>query len=278
MSLLIFFAYQPVGGGGGGAPTLFLPTVRNGASAIYPLSRATTFATGLAAFKGGNEQRFINRGPLGKFTLQYTDIQQGDRDTLDTFLDQVQGSASQIWAFRLGTATYGGVQAIYPSCQFDANSFQWRETSQGLFAGQIQFSQTSTGGQIAAVSYSTFPTFANGLVQQFTIGRGKRGLNYISRMRCGRSFALPLFNAALPGFPARMLKQWEWPMSLSDVDLATLEQHFVACWGSFQAFSFTDPYDGTVYPNVRYSSDALQITHRGPDESTTTVRLVEYAA
>jgi len=61
-----------------------------------------------------------------------------------------------------------------------------------------------------------------------------------------------------------------WAIRLADLDeteMATLEQFLQATQGRFGSFSFTDPWDGTVYPNCSLASDAgtftLQETMRG---------------
>jgi phage-related protein len=54
----------------------------------------------------------------------------------------------------------------------------------------------------------------------------------------------------------------EWEIQLSQLDegeLAAIEEFFLANQGAFGSFSFTDPWDGTVYDNCSVTADELAL-------------------
>ena len=54
-----------------------------------------------------------------------------------------------------------------------------------------------------------------------------------------------------------VLHQWTIQLDLLDEsELAALDQFFISNQGRFGSFSFTDPWDGTVYPNCSMAQDA----------------------
>jgi hypothetical protein len=100
-----------------------------------------------------------------------------------------------------------------------------------------------------------FPTLKTGAVTQYP---GKRTL---------------LFNTDtirfLDGTEQRfrdspsVLHQWTIQLDLLDEDeLVTLDQFFLSNQGRFGSFSFTDPWDGTVYPNCSLAADAFSFQLR----------------
>ena len=69
----------------------------------------------------------------------------------------------------------------------------------------------------------------------------------------------------------------EWTIQLDlldDAELSALDQFFVSNQGSFESFSFTDPWDGSVYPNCSLKGDAFvfQLRSEGRAKSTLIVR------
>jgi len=69
-----------------------------------------------------------------------------------------------------------------------------------------------------------------------------------------------------------------WVIRLSDLDdteMATLEAFVESNQGRFGNFSFTDPWDGTVYANCSLASDQSAFTLLGPMRGRITVTVVE---
>lgn len=55
-----------------------------------------------------------------------------------------------------------------------------------------------------------------------------------------------------------VLHRWIIQLDLLDeAELAALDQFFMLSQGRFGNFAFTDPWDGTVYPNCSLSDDAF---------------------
>jgi hypothetical protein len=57
------------------------------------------------------------------------------------------------------------------------------------------------------------------------------------------------------------LHRWEIRLNqLDEGEMAGLETFFAANEGAFASFSFTDPWDGTVYANCSLQGDGLDLT------------------
>jgi len=76
-------------------------------------------------------------------------------------------------------------------------------------------------------------------------------------------------------YPA-LLHRWVIQLDLLDEsELAAYDQFFVSNQGSFGSFSFTDPWDGTVYPNCSLAKDTFGFEVRGEMRGKTTVTVCE---
>lgn len=73
-----------------------------------------------------------------------------------------------------------------------------------------------------------------------------------------------------------VLHRWTIQLALLDEsELATLDQFFVSNQGRFGSFSFTDPWDGTVYPNCSLSADTFNFQLQGEMRGKATVVVCE---
>jgi hypothetical protein len=73
-----------------------------------------------------------------------------------------------------------------------------------------------------------------------------------------------------------VLHQWIVQLDLLDeAELAALDQFFLSNQGRFGSFSFTDPWDGTVYANCSLAGDTFSFQLRGEMRGKTTVTVCE---
>ena len=73
-----------------------------------------------------------------------------------------------------------------------------------------------------------------------------------------------------------VLHQWTIQLDLLDEsELAELDQFFVSNQGRFGSFSFTDPWDGTVYPNCSLAKDTYGFQLRGEMRGKTTLSVCQ---
>jgi hypothetical protein len=113
-----------------------------------------------------------------------------------------------------------------------------------------------------------FPTLKTGAVMQYPAGRAIVFNTDVVRFLNGteqryRDNPSPLH-------------QWTIQLNLLDEsELASLDRFFVSSQGSFASFSFTDPWDGTVYPNCSFSSDTFGFQLSGEMRGKTTVTIYQ---
>ena len=115
---------------------------------------------------------------------------------------------------------------------------------------------------------STFPVLKTGAVAQYPSQRTVRFSTFVSRFVDGseqrsREFAAPLHR---------------WVISLNDVDereLAAIDQFFLDQNGATASFQFTDPWDGTTYPDCRIAVDQVSAGWNGPGSGETKLVIEE---
>jgi len=93
-----------------------------------------------------------------------------------------------------------------------------------------------------------FPTLKTGAVMQYPAKRTLRFNTDIIRFLDGTE-------QRFRDYPS-VLHEWTIQLDLLDEEeLTALDQFFVSNQGRFASFSFTDPWDGTVYPNCSLKGD-----------------------
>src|SRR5215813_4546013 len=98
----------------------------------------------------------------------------------------------------------------------------------------------------------TFPKLKTGAVLQYPATRGLRYANRVMRFLDGTE----------QRFRANGDAKRRWEIRLDQIDeleMAEIEQFFLENQGVFGSFSFTDPWDGTEYPNCSLESDGLRL-------------------
>ena len=113
-----------------------------------------------------------------------------------------------------------------------------------------------------------FPTLKTGAVMQYP---AKRTLLY-------KTDIIRFLDGTEQRFrdSASLLHQWTIPLDLLDEsELADFDQFFISNQGRFGTFSFTDPWDGTVYPNCSLAKDTFSLTLSGEMRGRTTVTVCE---
>lgn len=103
---------------------------------------------------------------------------------------------------------------------------------------------------------STFPTLKTGAVMQYP---AKRTLGF-------RSDVIRFLDGSEQRYRDSPSVMHEWAIQLDlldEAELAALEQFFISNQGVFGSFSFTDPWDGTVYANCSLGEDSYGLRLKG---------------
>ena len=97
---------------------------------------------------------------------------------------------------------------------------------------------------------ASFPALKTGAVAQYGSDRTRTFSTHVLRFVDGGEQRFPKFGV--------QLMQWVIRLDLLDEsELYTLEQFFEDEGGRAGTFSFTDPWDGVVYPSCSFGSDDL---------------------
>ena len=115
---------------------------------------------------------------------------------------------------------------------------------------------------------TTFPTLKTAAVAQYPARRTVRFQNQVLRFVDGteqryRDCAGPLH-------------RWEIRLTqLDEGEMAALAEFLEECQGAFASFTFTDPWDGTVYPDCSLAADDLTLNAAGVMSGETSLVVME---
>ena len=115
---------------------------------------------------------------------------------------------------------------------------------------------------------ATFPTLKTGVVAQYPSDRSRQFSTRVVRFLDGSEQRFPGYGT--------LLHRWLIHLDLLDeIELFNVEQFFEDVDGRAAAFSFTDPWDGTVYPHCSLDSDLLVTEYQGETRGRTSVVVKE---
>ena len=108
---------------------------------------------------------------------------------------------------------------------------------------------------------ASFPLLKTGVVAQYPTDRARKFSTTVVRFLDGSEQRFPSFGAPL--------RTWTIHYELLDEsEVAAVERFFESEGGRAGTFSFTDPFDGTVYPSCSFASDELAMELAGPQDGT----------
>lgn len=114
----------------------------------------------------------------------------------------------------------------------------------------------------------TFPLLKTGAVAQYPAVKELAGATEVVRFVDGREQRYRDFGSAL--------RRWVIRLELLDeAELATVEEFFMENQGAFGSFAFTDPWDGTVYPDCSLEQDSLEVVLAGELRGATALAVRE---
>ncbi|MFN3324146.1 MAG: DUF2460 domain-containing protein [Bryobacteraceae bacterium] len=112
-----------------------------------------------------------------------------------------------------------------------------------------------------------FPTLKSGAIMQYPAERAVAFATRTLRFLDGNEQRYLLA-------PAR--RQWLVRLDLLDEDEANaIEEFFLAMQGRGGSFAFTDPWDGTEYPNCSLADDDIEVRTTGLDRGRLAIMIRE---
>jgi len=244
-----------------------LPIIRGASAALYPFTMTFSFLTGVGEFQNGGQQRWAKRpGALVKFELPYAVISQAAKNTVKTAVTSAKGQFDTTLSLTLNGVTYANLS-------LDSDVFSATEKITTQYDAPLKLTQAITQNLSPGAKGADFPTLANGCMGQLPYTQMKRFQTLATVHESGPKQTYPEFRGVLANYPTDGLLAWKFEeQNLSDVDLATRMNHFLANWGRLFAFKFTDE-DAAFYTTTHYSSDDMVIRVSGPNDSSVTTML-----
>jgi phage-related protein len=113
-----------------------------------------------------------------------------------------------------------------------------------------------------------FPKLKTGVVAQYPSDRSQQCFTSVYRFIDGLEQRYRTGTTSL--------QRWVIRFDLLDeAELSTLETFFLSQAGRFGSFSFTDPWDDTVYEDCSFDDDALALTFSDLSRGVTSVTVKE---
>ncbi len=256
----------------------FVPGIRGTATAEpYPFTRTVSFVTRVNRFANATEQRWMAAPPLTSFTMSYASLLAADRSSQFSFFTGQKGMFDIGASITLVWDSGNGSPVTYNNMTLQADDFTVTTSAPLQYNTQISLRQTQNAAYVYTAPVSpVFPLLASGAPAMYPFTQTSRYLTVVNDQPTGMRYSEPFFGAGLSGFPAGPLKEWRlsFPV-LTDADLLTHENFFLAMGGMLNTFQFTDPIDSSVHPKVRYGSDQFAVTYTAPNQSQLTLSLVE---
>lgn len=115
---------------------------------------------------------------------------------------------------------------------------------------------------------SAFPSLKTGVVAQYPADRQQNFSTQVLRFLDGGEQRFPSYGGTL--------RRWVVRLDLLDEgELTMLEAFFLQQGGRAGVFSFTDPFDATVYASCSFDADELEMTFGGAQAGKTSVTIKE---
>ena len=115
---------------------------------------------------------------------------------------------------------------------------------------------------------NTFPVLKTGAVLQYPAQRAEDFSTQVFRFLDGSEQRIPDYG--------KPIHRWMVRLNLLDeTELWSLDQFFMSQQGQSGTFSFTDPWDGTVYANCSFEGDEADLQFTRESQSGTTLVVKE---
>jgi len=124
---------------------------------------------------------------------------------------------------------------------------------------------------------AALPAFPNTTRTQIPWQQNQQYKTEVSSMEAGPKWTYPWYGGHLIAFPTEGLRQWVIGGDmLTDAETALLEAHFLANWGRFSSFTFTDPETLTTYEDAYYTTDEMVIEYIEPNVNRVSLTVEAY--
>jgi hypothetical protein len=237
-----------------------LPVIRGASAALYPFTMTLSFLTGMGEFQNGTQQRWAKRpGALVKFELPYAVIAQADKNTVKAAVTSAKGGFDTTLSLTLNGVTHTNLSLT-------SDVFNATEKSTLQYDAPLSVAQVLTQNLSPGTAGTAFPTLANGAMCQLPYTQMKRFQAIATVHESGPKQTYAEYGGGLASYPSDGLFSWKLEEEhLTDADLTTRMNHFIANFGRLVRFSFTDE-DSTVYTKAHYQTDDMSIRFVGPND------------
>lgn len=246
---------------------------------LYPFKRTVRYATTVAAFQDGSEQRSKTGGPWNSFELDFSRLSQTDKDAIKTNVNSAKGAFDSTLSITLDNTNYGGAAVTYSNLGLEDDTWSGTERVNLQYGSALRLRQTKPQPitDITPGGTPTYPSLASGAAVMLPYTQIRRFFTLRNDQATGPRYAFANWGGGLTSMPTGALMAWTLEYNaLLDADVATIEAWFHWAWGRWGGFTFVDPEDVTSHTKTRFDIDALEINYRDVGQTSVTVKLAEY--
>lgn len=230
---------------------------------FYPLTMRVSTLTRVHESPSGARQRFAARNPMVEFQLTFPRVLAADVALVDTFFNSQKGAFDSTWTLALNGRTFTAMR-------FAGDEIRWAEDLPGRYSATL----SASGLYTLPATVSALPALASGAVTRLGWSKARKFETSFTDMECGVRHALALRGGGFTNYPATPARSWRLEYrGVTEAKAFEVADRFATTNGRLTGFSFTDPDDATVYSDVHFAGDVLEVVFRGYSNANLTVEL-----
>lgn len=211
------------------------PNLGVGTISMYPVTKDFIIPAKVVRFLDDTEQRWVS-GPIrNSWVIQNGHINWSDVMTLQTFFNTQKGAFDTSWTF-----PFEGTN--YTNCTFEDDGFTYTEIGYNKYQVNLKFRQTQQSGTYTSASSLVYPIIApTGQTAPFTVVT-QYPFDSIPSYLTTRN---EMTDSGLRyKYSWRSTPLYAWNLrynGITDTEVGTFMNFYIACLGQLKTFSFTDP-------------------------------------
>lgn len=239
------------------------PTLSVGGSVFYPLTMRVLTLTRVYESPSGARQRHAVRAPMVEFTMNLSKLVAADAAAVDAFFDSQKGAFDSTWTLTFNSRTFTGMR-------FAADEIRWTEDLPGRYSATL----SASGMYTLPATVAALPALASGAVTRLGWSKARKFETSFTDMESGSRHALALRGGGFTAYPSTPALSWKLEYrGVTEALAFEVADRFATANGRYAGFSFTDPDDATVYSDVHFAVDVLEVNFRGYANASVTVEM-----
>jgi hypothetical protein len=154
--------------------------------------------------------------------------------------------------------------------RFSADEIRWTEDLPGRYSATLN----ASGLYTLPAPVSALPALASGAVTRLGWSKARKYETSFTDMESGVRHALATRGGGFSSYPSTPARSWRLEYrGVTEALAFEVADCFATANGRYAGRSFTDPDSGTVYSDVHFAADVLEVNFRGYGNAAVSVEL-----